>query len=66
MLREYITCGDIKQVLNANEIVIDGLTDKDIRVLKHLEEVKKPVGEETLSIIAGSSKAIIIMLLNLF
>ena len=57
MFRKFVVCKDINRILKANNIVTEGLTNKDIIILKHLEEVKKPVGEETLSIVSGTDKA---------
>ena len=54
---DYIVCKDINQVLEAHRIIQDGLTDMDIKILEHLQEIEKPVGEETLAIISGTDKA---------
>jgi Holliday junction DNA helicase RuvB len=54
---DFIVCEDIKKVLNAHRVIKDGLTTTDILILSHLAEIKKPVGIEALSMIAGVSKA---------
>lgn len=54
---DFIVCEDINKVLNAHRIVKNGLTMTDILILRHLAEIKKPVGIEALSMIAGVSRA---------
>lgn len=54
---DYIVAKDINRVLNAHRIIRAGLTTTDILILKHLVEIKKPIGIEALAMIAGVSKA---------
>jgi len=54
---DFVVCEDINKVLNAHRIVKNGLTTTDILILSHLVEIKKPVGIEALSMIAGVSRA---------
>jgi Holliday junction DNA helicase RuvB len=54
---DFIVCEDINKVLNAHRIIKNGLTSTDILILSHLAEIKKPVGIEALSMIAGVSRA---------
>jgi Holliday junction DNA helicase RuvB len=54
---DFIVCEDINKVLNAHRVVKNGLTTTDILILSHLAEIKKPVGIEALSMIAGVSRA---------
>jgi Holliday junction DNA helicase RuvB len=54
---DFIVCEDINKVLNAHRVVKKGLTTTDILILSHLAEIKKPVGIEALSMIAGVSRA---------
>jgi Holliday junction DNA helicase RuvB len=42
---------DIDRILKAHRIVKDSLTTDDILILRHLEQVGKPVGVETLAVI---------------
>jgi Holliday junction DNA helicase RuvB len=55
-LDDYITCEDIKQVLDAHRVIKNGLTVTDLSVLEHLSEIKKPVGIEALACIAGVTR----------
>jgi len=54
---DYFACKDINKVLRCHRIIKHSLTDIDIRILEHLKEMNKPIGEEALSIIAGLEKA---------
>jgi len=54
---DYLVCKNTDQVLKAHRIIRDSLTDIDIRILTHLMEINKPVGEEALSIIGGCERA---------
>jgi Holliday junction DNA helicase RuvB len=51
MFDDFIVCKDIEKVLNAHRIVKNSLTTDDILILKHLTEINKPVGMETLAIV---------------
>jgi Holliday junction DNA helicase RuvB len=53
---DYMVCQDPQKVLNAHRIIKDGLTTSDILILKHLKEVGKPVGIETLAMIIGVTR----------
>ncbi len=53
---DFIVCKDIQKVLSAHRIIKDGLTTSDILILKHLKEVGKPVGIETLAMIIGVTR----------
>ena len=48
---------NIDKILQSNRIITKGLTDIDIKILSHLKEINKPVGEETLSIIGGIDRS---------
>ena len=48
---------DTAKVLKAHQIIKDSLTINDIIVLRHLAEIKKPVGVEVLAIITQQTKA---------
>ena len=54
---DFLICQNTKILLNDHRIVKNGLTTTDILILTHLAEIKKPVGIETLAMIAGVSKA---------
>lgn len=56
MFDDFVVCRDINMVLKSHRIIINSLTTDDIVVLKHLEEVKKPVGLEVLAIITQQTK----------
>jgi len=53
---DFIVCQDVQKVLSAHRIIKDGLTTSDILILKHLKEVGKPIGIETLAMIVGVTK----------
>ena len=53
LFNDYAICKDMKRVLRAYRIVKDSLTDIDIKILKHLIDINKPIAKETLSIIGG-------------
>lgn len=48
---------DINKVMEMNNIISDGLTAKDIKVLSMLKELDKPVGLDYLSILANTTKS---------
>jgi Holliday junction DNA helicase RuvB len=48
----YIASGNVNEVLKCNRIIKNGITAQDINILKTLVEIKKPVGGETLAIVA--------------
>jgi Holliday junction DNA helicase RuvB len=52
MFDDYMVCKNIDRVLKSRRIIKNGLTDIDIKLLRHMAEIKKPVGEETLAILA--------------
>lgn len=53
---DFIVAKDIQRVLSAHRVIKDGLTTSDILILKHLKEVGKPIGIETLAMIVGVTK----------
>lgn len=57
MFEDYLICKDIQKVLQAHRVIKDSLTTDDIIILKHLQEIGKPVGVETLAIIIQQTKA---------
>ena len=56
LLEKYITIKDIDKVLKCMRIVKDGLTEKDIEILKILNNSPKPMGENALAIKARLGK----------
>lgn len=50
LLEKYITIKDINKVLKSMRIVKNGLTEKDIEILKILNNSPKPMGENALAI----------------
>jgi Holliday junction DNA helicase RuvB len=56
MFDDYIVCKNIKKVLNAHRIIKDSLTTDDIKILRHLTKINKPIGMETLAIIIQQTK----------
>jgi len=54
LLDLFIVAKDMNAVLRCNRIIKKSLTDIDVKVLNHLEEINKPIGEETLAIIGSS------------
>jgi Holliday junction DNA helicase RuvB len=56
MFDDYIVCKDINKVLEAHRIIKNSLTTDDILILKHLAEINKPIGVETLAIIIQQTK----------
>ena len=56
MLDDFMACKNINRILKSRRIIKDGLTSTDIKILEHLKEMKKPVGEESLAIIAQVTK----------
>jgi Holliday junction DNA helicase RuvB len=57
MFDDLIISKNIKRVLNSRRIIVNSLTTTDIKILEHLAEIGKPIGEEALSIIAQVNKA---------
>jgi Holliday junction DNA helicase RuvB len=53
MLDDLIVSEDIGIVLSARRIVKNSLTDIDLKILSHLIEVGKPVGEQALAVISN-------------
>ena len=56
MFDDFIVCKDIAKVLNAHRIIKNSLTTDDIIILEHLQEISKPIGEETLAIIIQQTR----------
>lgn len=54
---DYMVCKNEATVLRSRRIIKNSLTDIDITILEHLQEIDKPVGEEALAIIAGIERA---------
>ncbi len=46
----------VEEVLKANRIIYNGLTDIDFKILLHLIEIGKPVGEEALALSVGLTR----------
>lgn len=46
----------VETVLRANRIIYNGLTDIDFKILLHLIEIGKPVGEEALALSVGLTR----------
>ena len=57
LLEDYLVARDIKEVLDMHNIVIDGLTKKDIQILETLYKNEKPIGEETMAMMLGLSRS---------
>jgi Holliday junction DNA helicase RuvB len=53
---DFIIEENVQTVLNGRQIVKNGLTTKDILVLRHLAEIKKPVGIDVLAVITQSTR----------
>jgi Holliday junction DNA helicase RuvB len=51
LLKDFLIAKDLKRVLNAYRIIKNSLTTDDIVVLKHLQEIDKPVGVNVLAVI---------------
>jgi len=47
----------VDEVLEANRIIKDGLTDIDLKILRTLKESRRPVGEEALAYSAGLTRS---------
>jgi Holliday junction DNA helicase RuvB len=47
---------NVENVLKSRQIIKDGLTTKDILVLRHLAEIGKPVGIEVLAVITNTTR----------
>ena len=56
MFDDYVICKDIERVLKSNQIILNSLNTNDIIILKHLAEINKPIGVETLAIITQQTK----------
>jgi len=56
MLEDYIVEQNIDKVFNGREIILDGLTKKDIDILKILNERTRPIGANALSMKAKLSE----------
>jgi Holliday junction DNA helicase RuvB len=56
LFEDLLVCGNVQKVLEAHRIVKNSLTTDDILILKHLSEIDKPVGIETLAIIIQQTK----------
>lgn len=54
---DYAVCKDLNRVLRSHRIIKNSLTDIDIKILKHLAEINKPIAQETLAIIGGVDKS---------
>lgn len=52
---DYIVCEDVWKVLKIHRIIKNGLTDDDIKILKHLAEINKPVGEQALAVVCNAT-----------
>lgn len=55
MLDDLIVCENVNLVLSSRRIIRNSLTDIDIRILSHLVEIGKPVGEQALAIISNQT-----------
>jgi Holliday junction DNA helicase RuvB len=55
MLDDLIVSENIDLVLSSRRIVMNSLTDIDIRILRHLSEINRPIGEQVLAVISGQS-----------
>lgn len=53
---DYMVCKNLPKVLQAHRIIKDSLTTDDILILRHLIEINKPVGVETLAIIIQQTR----------
>jgi len=53
---DFIIEENVHKILRGRQIVKNSLTTKDILVLKHLAEIKKPVGIEVLAIITQQTR----------
>jgi len=49
MLKKFIVEQDIDKILRNSDIIKDGLTDIDIKLLKKLEKIEKPIGAGNLA-----------------
>jgi Holliday junction DNA helicase RuvB len=56
MFDDLIIEEDIYKILKGRQILKDGLTTKDVIVLKHLKEIEKPVGIEVLAVITQQTR----------
>jgi len=56
LLDDFIIVKDMNKVLSAHRIIKNSLTTDDLLVLRHLEEINKPVGVEVLAIITQQTK----------
>ena len=56
LLKEYIITENINKVLKSSDIVKNGLTKNDIRILKILDQSKRAIGANALAMKAGLSE----------
>jgi len=56
MFDDFMACKNIDRVLKSRRIIKDSLTTTDIKILEHLIEIGKPIGEEALAITAQVEK----------
>jgi Holliday junction DNA helicase RuvB len=56
LLEDTLVVNDITKILKYHDIVINGLTSKDIQLLRLLRDINKPVGEDALSQAIGINK----------
>lgn len=50
---DLMVCKDIQKVLNMHRVIKNSLTDIDIKILTHLAEIGKPIGEQALGVLAN-------------
>lgn len=53
---DFVVCNNTDQIFSAHRVIKDGLTIDDIKILRYLKEINKPVGVETLAMIIGLTK----------
>lgn len=53
LFKDYICCLDIKKVLEQNHIVKNGFTEKDIKILKYLNDKKQGASKSTIACYLG-------------
>jgi len=53
---DFVITEDLQEVFRSRNIVKNGLTTKDIVILEHLKEIKKPVGIEVLAVITNQTR----------
>ena len=57
LFKDFLIVKDIDKVLHAHRIIKNGLNMDDVLVLKHLQEINKPVGIEVLAILTQQTKS---------